>query len=113
MLARFLDPHKAELEKHYVFVKTDISRDEGIDVLRERYKEGKEAGVPWFAILDADGQALINSNAPKVDPRHGTANMGFPTLPHEIDHFIKMLETTGTFSEEKLAELRAALGKKE
>ena len=34
MLARFLDPHKAELEKHYVFVKTDISRDEGIEVLR-------------------------------------------------------------------------------
>jgi thiol-disulfide isomerase/thioredoxin len=110
MLARFLAPHKSELEQHFVFVKLDISRDEHADELRERFKESASGGVPWYCILDADAKVLTTSNLPKVNPRYGTSNMGFPTQPAEVDHFLGMLKSTAPrLGDEKLAKLRAEL----
>ena len=110
MLARFLAPHKGELEKHYVFVKLDISRDEHTDELRERFKESASGGVPWFCILDQQAKVLTTSNLPKVNPQYGTSNMGFPTLPAEVEHFVGMLRKTAPkLAEEKLTEYKAEL----
>jgi len=113
MLARFLAPHKPELEKHFVFVKLDISRDEHAEALQERFKESAQGGVPWFCILDREANVLTTSNLPKVNPQYGTSNMGFPTLPAEVEHFAQMLRTTAPkLPEEKLAEYKAELLKK-
>src|SRR6185436_11047689 len=69
MLARLLAPHKAELEKHFVFVKLDISRDEHADEIRQRYKESTSGGVPWFCILDGEAKVIATSNLPEVNPQ--------------------------------------------
>lgn len=93
-LAQFLAPHKPELEKHYVFVKLDVSRDKHAGELRKRFEKGESGGVPWYCILDGEAETLATSNLPEVNPQYGTSNMGFPTLPGEIDHFLGMLRTT-------------------
>jgi thiol-disulfide isomerase/thioredoxin len=112
MLARFLAPHKVELEKH-VFVKLDISRDEHIDELRERFKGSADGGVPWFCILDGEAKVLATSNVPTTKPSRGNTNMGFPPLPAEVEHFVEMLKTTAPrLGDEKLAEFKAELLKK-
>ena len=64
-LSRFLAGQKEELERHYVFVKLDVSRDAHADALRKRYQGDNDGGVPWYAILDADGKALVLSNTPE------------------------------------------------
>ena len=114
MLARFISEHKAELDKHYVFVKLDVSRDTHAQALREKYKESKSGGVPWYTILDAQGNQLVTSNAPAKDTGEpfSNSNIGFPSEPPSIDHFVKMLrDTAPRLSPEKLAELRVALQK--
>lgn len=94
LLSRFLAKHKEELERHYVFVKIDISRDHHADAVCKRLQQGKHEGVPWYAILDADGKALITSDAPTDDPRSGSSNIGFPSSPEGIEHFLAMLKQT-------------------
>lgn len=112
-LARFLTPFKAELERHYIFVKLDISRDKlGEDVF-ERCKGKREGGIPWYVILDADGTERVTSNLPATASRRAGTNMGFPTLPPEIDHFLTMLRDTAPhLPAERLAAMRAMLEKK-
>jgi thiol-disulfide isomerase/thioredoxin len=113
MLSRFLAPHKAELEKHFVFVKLDISRDEQADELQERFKESQQSGVPWYCLLDAQGNVLGTSNVPTIRPQSGNTNMGFPTLPAEVEHFARLLKIGAPrLADEKLAEFKAELLKK-
>ena len=112
-LAGFLAPHKEELEKHFVFVKFDISRDEQADELQERFSASQRSGVPWFCILDTEGKVLVTSNLPKVNPQYGTSNMGFPTLPAEVEHFAGLLKIGAPrLADEKLLEYKAELLKK-
>lgn len=48
---------------------------------------GKDAGLPFTAITDANGKMLVNSS------RTGkpTGNIGYPAAPEEIAHFMVML----------------------
>lgn len=113
MLARFLSPHKSELDRHYVFVKLDISRDSHVRPLQVRY-EGKDAhnGVPWYVILDAAGRPLATSNAKEAE-EWGSTNIGFPSTKTGIDHFVTMLrQTAPRLSDQALASLRRELEKK-
>lgn len=49
---------------------------------------GKDAGLPFMAILDAkSGKLIINSNQSDKP----TSNMGYPASLAEIDHFQRML----------------------
>ncbi|HTU91788.1 MAG TPA: sigma-70 family RNA polymerase sigma factor [Gemmataceae bacterium] len=109
-LSRYLSEHKAELERHYVFVKIDISRDRHADSLCKRLQEGKHQGVPWYAVLDADAKVLITSNAPAADPQPGSSNIGFPSSPEAIEHFLTMLKQTAPrLSQEQQSALRKGL----
>jgi thiol-disulfide isomerase/thioredoxin len=113
MLARFLAPHKEELDKHFVFVKFDVSRDANIDELHDRYPDSNKGGVPWFCILDAKNKILVDSNVPKDGKATPETNMGFPTMPEEIKHFVLMLKTGAPrLPAEKLQEYEAELMKK-
>ncbi len=68
----------------------------------QRIRESS-GGIPWMAILDADGRKLTTSDGPQ-------GNFGFPVQPPEIDHFIAMLESTAKrITTEQLAQVRSRL----
>lgn len=71
----------------YVIAMIDTYRMTGGAELGAELTEGKRSGIPWMAILDARGEQLITSDGPK-------GNCCFPTEPHEIDHFMAMLDKT-------------------
>jgi hypothetical protein len=73
------------LAREFVFAKLDFDRAKGAKEIEKRYID-KEQGLPWFAFLDGDGNALIHSTGPK-------GNTGFPAQPDEIAHFKTMLQT--------------------
>ncbi len=47
---------------------------------------GQNAGLPFFAFIDAKGELVVNSKDEKG------ANIGHPFAPHEIAWFITMLK---------------------
>ena len=69
----------------------------------QRLRGSPGGGIPWMAILDADGQTLVTSDGPQ-------GNIGFPAMPQGIDHFMAMLESTATgMTAEHTAEVRKRL----
>jgi RNA polymerase sigma factor (sigma-70 family) len=86
-LARWLEDQHALLEQDYVIVKLNGGLDEHVDEVLERFQRPADAGVPWFAITDAEGTPLATSDSP-----HG--NIGFPTEQPEKLHLFLMLQKT-------------------
>jgi thiol-disulfide isomerase/thioredoxin len=81
-------PEIAEIvEKDYVEVKVDTDRMAGGAEVLNEYREGKDGGIPWMVILDANGRTLATSDGEK-------GNVGYPVEPHEIDHFLSMVCST-------------------
>jgi hypothetical protein len=72
------------LEKEFVTVKLDFDRAKGAKDIELRYVD-KTQGLPWFAFLDGDGDAIITSTGPK-------GNVGHPTQPEEVEYFQVMLQ---------------------
>jgi RNA polymerase sigma factor (sigma-70 family) len=110
VLSRYLSSRKDVLQKHYIFVKLDISRDRNAEAVRRRYQEKPDSSVPWYAILDANGKMLASSSVPQ-DSRGGKArNIGYPSSPADVEYFVKMIERTAPrMSKEEIGELRKAL----
>jgi thioredoxin-related protein len=75
---------KAVLDKQFVDVKIDIDRMKGVKGVREGYNK-TEGGIPWFALLSADGKTLADSDGPD-------GNVGFPYQPNEVEYFAAMLK---------------------
>ncbi len=74
---------------------------DGQDLLDSYCKEPQ--GIPWFTILDGDGNELVNSTGPE-------GNCGCPVTKPEIAHFMNMIEqTTEAPSEDSLAAIRKSL----
>ena len=74
------------MAQDYILVKIDLDRMSGADAIDKRIRK-KGRGIPWHAILDAEGKVLITSDGPK-------GNVGFPLRPDEIAHFIHMIKET-------------------
>ena len=55
--------------------------------LAKELRKGKKGGIPWIVILDGDGKEQITSDGPE-------GNIGCPAQPHEIDHFLAMVDAT-------------------
>jgi hypothetical protein len=72
------------LAKEFVGVKIDFDRAPGASDLAKRYQT-KDEGLPWIAIVDADGKAITNATGPE-------GNVGFPAKPSEYAHFKTMLD---------------------
>lgn len=71
------------LTKEFVPLMLDYDRAIGARAIQKRYI-ATEQGLPWFAFIDGDGQAVITSTGAK-------GNVGYPWEPHEIAHFRTML----------------------
>jgi hypothetical protein len=72
------------LAKEFVTLKLDFDRSKGAREIEKRFVE-REQGLPWFAFLDPEGQAIVTSVGPK-------GNVGMPWQPYEVEHFQAMLE---------------------
>lgn len=103
-LEDFFHDQAAILDLDYVPVKIDIARMKNGREVAERigFKEG---GVPWSAIVDAEGKVLVTSDGPQ-------GNIGYPAAPEEIAYFLVMLtKTTRHMSGEQIAAIETALKK--
>jgi hypothetical protein len=52
---------------------------------------GKDAGLPFFAFLNAKGDSIVNSLRP-VAGKPKPENIGHPFQPEEVDWFIVMVK---------------------
>ena len=81
----------ALLAKDFVDLKIDTDRMTGGQELLEKFntksKTREGGGIPWIAILGADGTMIIDSNGPG-------GNTGFPAQEEEIAYFSKMLSAS-------------------
>jgi hypothetical protein len=84
-LARWIDDHRATIEKDFVVVKLMAGIDQYVAdaVAGLPIKEGD--GIPWFAFTEPDGAILAISRGP-------LGNIGFPGSVEEIRHFRGMLD---------------------
>jgi hypothetical protein len=86
-LARWLDDQHAVLDRDYVFVKLLSGIDENVPDVLENLHQRKGGGIPWYAIIDANGKILATS-----ENRDG--NIGFPDDREGKDHLRRMLQQT-------------------
>lgn len=71
---------------------------------------GKDAGWPFFVMLDAKGKPIVDSNRPDRSSRSGKSNVGYPAAPEEVDWFVEMLRRGApTLSEQDRARIHAWL----
>jgi hypothetical protein len=71
------------LTKEFIPLMLDYDRAIGARDIQKRFIK-QEQGLPWFAFIDGNGQAVITSTGAK-------GNVGYPWEPHEIEHFKTML----------------------
>lgn len=90
-LEDFVTDHAALFEPDYVYLKINVSRMTGGEEIAKRLGCNPNGGVPWSAIVDADGKVLTTSDSPK-------GNIGYPFEPHEIEHFVSMLNKSAQHS---------------
>jgi beta-lactamase regulating signal transducer with metallopeptidase domain len=89
VLARWMDAQHTILEKAIVPVHFDSNLDLNAEKVLKRLNEPL-GGIPWHAILDADGNVLINSEVEIL------GNIGWPgKWPETMSHFQKMIEVAG------------------
>jgi thioredoxin-related protein len=94
------------MAQDYILVKIDLDRMAGAKAIDKRIRK-KGRGIPWFAILDAEGKILITSEGPK-------GNIGHPVKPAEIAHFIHMIkETSRHITSEQISAIEKALSQKQ
>jgi thiol-disulfide isomerase/thioredoxin len=89
--------------KDFVDVKIDIDRMAGGKEIHSRYRKDEKGGIPWMAMLDAQGKVLITSDGPK-------GNIGYPATIEEIAHFVAMLKNCKQrLTDQEIDGLRASL----
>lgn len=102
---------KAAFDKSYVIVHVTVQEDaahkadenpEG-DALLDSLG-GKGGGIPFFAFFDPKGTTLGNSLAP--------TNIGYPSAPNEVTHFMGLIKTTSHMTNAQQAALQTFLSKR-
>ncbi len=100
-MSRFIDLNRKILAGDFVFIKIDRGRYAHADEAMEHIRTGNSGGIPWVAILDAEGHVLATSNGPDGQ------NVGFPYDSISVEHYLKMLSSTAQrMTGEQLGELR-------
>jgi thiol:disulfide interchange protein len=94
----------------FVDLKIDVDRMTNAKDVAARFRKEQKGGIPWLAVLDADGKVVETSDA-------SGENFGYPGAPEEISSFLDMLRkgakklTTADFQkiEDALKEAAAKL----
>jgi len=103
LLSKWLDDHRALLERDYVLVKVDDVRDLGGGEIFQRLANNEVVGVPFFAIYDQDENLVVDSKGP-------LGNIGFPGSYEGRRHLETMLKRTRTsLSDEEISGLLRTL----
>ncbi len=90
------------LAKDFVLCKIDTDRMTGGKEMIDGTK-GKGGGIPWFSIVNADGESLGDSNGPK-------GNIGCPNTDEEIAVFIDLLtKVKVNLTDDDIASLKKSL----
>ena len=98
-LSHLLLDHPA-WQKDYVWVKMDHRWTGAQEIMKEMRGEAS-GGIPWFAILDDEGNTLATSN----EPDEGR-NIGYPSEDWGQKHFAEMLTSTRQrMTDEEITEL--------
>jgi len=87
LLSELLDANRV-WEKDFIWVRLD-HRWTGAKEIIDKFRDGAQGGIPWFAILDNHEEKLATSN----DPSTGK-NIGFPSEPRGRQHFKNILNAT-------------------
>ena len=109
MLGKFIESKEANpiLTKYFVIVHLEMGAAKQSNPGTEKYLAqygGQGKGAPFLAFLDAGGKMIVNSL------RGGTANIGYPGEPHEIDWFMVMLQQAAPkMSEQERAAIEVKL----
>jgi len=94
------------MAQDYILVKIDLDRMAGAEAIDKRIRK-QGGGIPWHAILDAEGRVLITSDGPK-------GNIGYPVKPAEIAHFIHMIkETSRNITTEQICTVQEILSQQQ
>ena len=109
MLSLYLARERKIWERDYIGIKLD-HRWTGSSEIMKKIRVGAQGGIPWWAILDADGKILTTSNNDEEDGQ----NIGFPSSISGREHYQKMLEKTAIrLNSMEIYELVEALKKKD
>lgn len=74
------------MEKDFVFVAVDLERSRGAQELMEKLRGPQPGGTPWFAVLDATGTPIVDS-----DDVTGS-NLGCPQTEAELEAWAATLK---------------------
>jgi thiol-disulfide isomerase/thioredoxin len=75
------------MHEYYVRIPVDYERNEGAPELAKRLGAPAGDGLPLWAVVDADGKPLANSNSAK-------GNIGFPGTAQEVEEFVAIVQAT-------------------
>ena len=85
----------------------------GSDELLKKFDD-KNSSLPFFVILDANGNPLTDSNVREngklADP-NGDNNLGCPAAENEVDYFAHMLKSTSKLTDSELGIIKARFRK--
>jgi thiol-disulfide isomerase/thioredoxin len=81
------DEVAAAMGKDFVNLKIDVDRMDDAEEIVKRFQASERGGLPWFVMVDAEGNSLGTSFGPK-------GNVGYPVESFEIAHFVQMLTKT-------------------
>lgn len=101
---------KALFDKQYVIRHIDVMEHGDKKVLENPGGEellkahGGGDGIPFWYVTDSKGQLLADSR--KTGPDGRKANVGCPSTPDEIEHFLEVLKKTSTLSTSELATIQ-------
>lgn len=91
------------LAEEFLVLKIDVDRYLDGKAVMARYRPESSGGIPWFAILGQDGEAIATSEGPN-------GNLGCPWTDEEIAAFGELLGTaTVKLGEEEIAVLTSGL----
>jgi thioredoxin-related protein len=94
------------MEKDFVFVAVDLERSRGAKELMEKLHGPKPGGTPWFAVLDATGTPIVDS-----DDVTGS-NLGCPQTEAELEAWAATLKRARQhMSDEEVEQVVAAFRK--
>jgi thioredoxin-related protein len=97
---------KAFFDKNYIITHLTIqeSKDKknlenpGAEELNKKWG-GENQGIPFWVIMDKDGNILADS---QIEPGK---NVGCPANAEEVAHFIKVLRKTSSINDEEIVEV--------